>query len=690
MKATQANFLTFIKRPIQFVIPIYQRTYSWHKTQCKQLLDDIIRISRDDSVPGHFIGSIVYFQESIHTVSDVPQRLVIDGQQRLTTLTLLITALAQFLDENDLEIDTTPRKLRNYYLINAEEDNELRYKLLLTKRDKESLINLLDGAVLDQQTSQRIAENFTFFKDGISAENVASIYSGIQRLFIVDVALEKHKDNPQLIFESLNSTGLDLSQADLVRNFILMGQETDIQTKLYEKYWYPMEKSYGAEYSKRFDWFIRDYLSVKTGKIPTIRNIYEEFKNYVREKDLEVEELVRDIYKFSNYYVKMVLHREENQTLVDRFKNISRLRVDVSYPFFLAIYDDFENGIVEADEFAGIISLVENYIFRRAVCGIPTASLNKTFAILYKSVDKQNYVESINAAFQLMEGYKRFPTDQEFSEEIKIKDFYSFRSRNYALDKFENHRRKEKVSISDYTVEHVLPQNENLDDSWRAMLGDKWREVQEKYKHTLGNLTLTGYNSELSDHSFETKKSMEGGFDDSPIRLNDHFRQIDTWNEDSIRDRSELLAEKAADIWFAPNLADGILEKYRMPKKKKEKEYSIADYRFLKDEMLDLFIILRNRIMNIDASVREEFTKLYIAYKCETNFVDVVPQKSKLRLFLNIPFDEIIDPQGVCKDVSDIGRWGNGDVEISVTGKKDLDIAIDLIQQAFDVQNDPT
>jgi len=308
MKATSANFLTVIKGPKQFVIPIYQRTYSWQIAQCNKLFNDILRISRDAKVPGHFIGSVVYFQESIHTVSDVPKLLVIDGQQRLTTISLLITALAEFVKDHQVGIDTNFTKLQNYYLLNAEEEGELRFKLLLTRRDKDTLINIIMGVPLGNDSSARVADNFKFFKEKINEENAVDIYNGILRLFIVDVALEKDKDNPQLIFESLNSTGLDLSQADLIRNYILMGQEIKLQTELYEKYWFPMEQSYGNEYSASFDWFMRDYLSVKTGAIPRIDRVYDSFKLYATSSKApkNISEVVQDIHKFSGFYVNMV------------------------------------------------------------------------------------------------------------------------------------------------------------------------------------------------------------------------------------------------------------------------------------------------------------------------------------------------------------------------------------------------
>lgn len=687
MKASSANFLTVIKGPKQFVIPIYQRTYSWQIAQCNKLLNDILRISKDPNVPGHFIGSVVYFQESIHTVSDVPKLLVIDGQQRLTSISLLIAALAEFIRDNKVNIDTNFTKLQNYYLLNAEEENDLQYKLLLTRRDKDTLISIIKGIPLTGDSSLRLVENFKFFKDKINSENAEDIYNGILRLFIVDVALEKDKDNPQLIFESLNSTGLDLFQADLIRNYILMGQEIKLQTELYEKYWFPMEQSYGNDYTASFNWFMRDYLSVKTGSIPRIDKVYDEFKNYVQSNKapLSITEVVQDINKFSAYYVNMVLHKEPELQIQKYFKNISRLKVDVSYPFFLPVYEDYDNGLISKIEFCEIISLVENYVFRRAICGIPPNSLNKTFATLYKIIDKNNYLESLKIAFQLMNSYKRFPSDAEFEKEIILKDVYNFRNRNYLLNKLENFNRKEQVNIDDFTIEHVMPQNQNLSKDWQSMLGENWQKIQEQYLHTLGNLTLTAYNSELSDKPFLQKKTIIGGFNDSPIRLNEFLRKAEVWNEEQILLRAKELAEKANQVWLAPNISQEILNNYK-PEGKETILYSIEQYEYLKGDILDLYHTLKKRILNIDSSVKEEFKKLYIAFKSSTNFVDIVPQKARLRLSLNIDFPDIIDPKGLCKDVSGLGRWGNGDVEVGVMNINELDDVLDLIQQAFDKQ----
>lgn len=523
MKASSANLLSVIKGPKQFVIPIYQRTYSWHQAQCEQLFKDILRISQSDNIHGHFVGSVVYFQQSIHTVSDVPRLLVIDGQQRLTTITLLIAALAEFVKDHPCDIETNHTKLQNYYLFNAEEDGDLHFKLLLTRRDKQTLIDLLKGISPSEPKSLRVFENYQFFKQRITATNVTDVYNGLMRLFIVDVALEKDIDNPQLIFESLNSTGLDLSQADLIRNYVLMGQNIPLQTELYEKHWFPMEQSFGNDYTVWFNAFMRDYLSVKTGTIPKIDQVYDAFKLFVQSFNAPgtIKDVIADIHRYAQFYVNMVLHKETNALLQKAFKRISRLKVDVSYPFLLAVYQDYATQSLSELEFHKILCLVENYVFRRAICGIPTNSMNKTFANLYKSVRKESYLESIEAAFLLLDSYKKFPSDTEFQKEIVIKDVYNFRNRNYLLDRLENYQRKEPVPVDEYTIEHILPQNKDLSSEWKSMLGSDWQSVQNEYLHTLGNLTLTGYNSELSDRPFSQKKTIEGGFNHSPIHLND-------------------------------------------------------------------------------------------------------------------------------------------------------------------------
>ncbi len=538
-------------------------------------------------------------------------------------------------------------------------------------------------------TRQRVYENYHVLLDMIkkSGIDLGKLYQGIAKLIVVDISLDRDHDNPQLIFESLNSTGLDLSQADLIRNFVLMKLEPKEQTELYNEYWYPMEKSFGSiGDAGLFDRFMRDYLTVKTGRIPNIQEVYSSFKDYVYQQlEVSVQEIVEDIYRYSKYFVKLAFQTEKDKEINQVLMDINTLKVDVSYPFLLEVYDDYENQQLPKDDFISILKLVESYVFRRAICGVPTNSLNKTFATISKELDKVNYLESVHATFLLKDAYKRLPNNEEFVRELVIKDAYNFRNRNYLLRKLENFNRKEIVDIESYTIEHIMPQNKNLSPEWRQDLGASWEEVQKTYLHTLGNLTLTRYNSELSDRPFLEKRDLEGGFADSPLRLNKGLGKLDAWNENEISKRARSLADQALLVWEYPLLPDDVLMKYSPSESGSEAvEYTIVDHPELQGDILALFEELRKRICNLDSSVREEFKKLYIAYKTTTNFVDIVPQKSKLRLSLNMKFHEIQDPNGICKDVSNLGRWGNGDVEISLSSKDEIEYTMFLIKQSFE------
>ncbi|PAF31697.1 DUF262 and DUF1524 domain-containing protein [Paenibacillus sp. 7516] len=693
MKAVETNLLKFLQGTKQFIIPIYQRKYSWTINQCRQLWNDIVRAAEDEKVKGHFVGSIVYIERGLYQISSVPQLLVIDGQQRMTTLTLFLLALGKAIEGSEQVCDITRKKIMNYYLVNNDEEGEQRHKLILTKSDKDTLISLTADKKLPDEYSQRVYENYMFFLEAIQKSEVDlnKLFQGISKLIVVDISLDRDHDNPQLIFESLNSTGLDLSQADLIRNFVLMKLEPKEQTDLYTDYWYPMEKSFGnLNDSTLFDRFMRDYLTVKQGKIPNIQDVYAVFKDHVyQQSEHTVTEIVEDIYRFSKYFVKLAFQTEKDKDINQVLNDINSLKVDVSYPFLLELYEDYEQLKLPKEDFIKILRMVESYVFRRSICGVPTNSLNKTFASISKEVDKDQYLESTIAAFVLQDSHRRFPKDEEFIQESVIKDVYNFRSRNYLLRKLENFNRKEIVDIESYTIEHIMPQNPNLSSEWRQELGADWEEVQKKYLHILGNLTLTRYNSELSDKPFIEKRDMEGGFGDSPLRLNKGMGKLGTWNEVEINKRARSLAEQSVQVWGYPRVSDEILSKYNKKATKGESAtYTIADHPELQGEMLELFEELRKRICNLDSSVRMEYKKLYIAFKTTTNFVDIVPQKSRLRLSLNMAFDEINDPQGICKDVSNLGRWGNGDVEIGLSSMDEIENAMFLIKQSFEKQLD--
>ena len=586
MEAHDIDFLELLDGNKQFAVPIFQRRYSWEKKHCERLWDDVMSLGKDSMNRFHFLGSIVYIDSKVSNTSKVRELQVIDGQQRLTTLTLLLAALSRAINEQGVDIDITPEELSDYYL-NIRRKDELRYKQLLTQHDKDTLIQLLEGNskewfhIVDQgetgsliqllenkklpaDAAPQLVENYRFFQDKLKQANLKSVYAGIQRLRIVDIVLHRPYDDPQLIFESLNSTGRELSQADLIRNYVLMGQEPSFQDRLYEVYWLPMEQRFGDQYGDWFDWFIRDYLTLKTRQIPKIDGVYERFKVYIQERmsseALEtIEPIVEDISRYSKHYVRIALDKEEDTKLRDCFADINTLEATVAFPFLLEVYEDYTRGCIRKWELIEILRLVESYVFRRVICDIPTNSLNTTFATrLMPKVNKNNYLESLKETFLNLshQSYRyHYPSDSEFKQEFLVKGVYNnLRRCQYLLRKLENHDNKQPIRrIEDYTVEHIMPQNPDLSDEWKEELGENWQEVQEKYLHTIGNLTLTGYNPELSDHSFSEKKEHKpGGFRDSRLRLNDSLLPVQKWNEDAILARAKKLAEKALKIWISP------------------------------------------------------------------------------------------------------------------------------------------
>lgn len=688
MKATEANLLEFIKKSNQFSIPIYQRLYSWTEKECGRLWNDIMTVG-SKNIPSHFIGSIMYIEKGLYQISKPEPLLVIDGQQRLTTISLLLEALARKIGDNEVE-GFSARKIRNYYLINPLETGDRKYKLLLSQNDRNTYISIIEQREYPKESSIRIKNIFEYFTskiDKLSENDIQNLCLGLLKLFIVDISLNRDQDNPQLIFESMNSTGKDLSQADLIRNFMLMRLEGDIQKRLYEDYWRPMELEFGQEaYDSHFDSFMRHYLTMKTGNIPKISEVYEEFKKYFYNSRRDNEEELKELKKYAAYFCAMALDKEEDKELKEAFSDLRELKVDVSYPLLLELYNDYKMGVLSKEDFIKIIRLIESYVFRRAVCGIPTNSLNKTFATFGKSIIKEKYLESVKAHFIKMTSYRRFPNDEEFKKELECRDLYNFRSRSYLLRRLENHDRKERVNVSEYTIEHILPQNTNLNHDWREALGPDWEKIQQKYVHTLGNLTLTGYNSEYSDKFFTDKRDMKGGFRESPLKLNRGLANLDTWNEETILQRAENLSKEALKVWQYPQLDQTILDQYR---KKEETltEYSIDSYEYLKEgKAKNLFERFRKEVLSLDSEISEEYLKLYIAYKLETNVVDVVPQKNKLKLYIYIKFNELNDPKELCRDVSQINHWGNGDVEVILESEEEIGYVIGLVRQAIEKQ----
>ncbi len=700
MKASEAKFLDFLKRAPQFVIPIYQRTYSWTDKECRQLWDDILRCGSSDSIGVHFVGSIVYIESGLSQVVHQAPLLVIDGQQRLTTVTLLIAALAEAEGDPEPMEGFSADMLRGYYLLNPLERGERKFKLLLSQTDKGSLTAIVGGLEQPQEPSLRITENFELFRSLLKGckGDLASVCNGLAKLVVVDIALNRDQDNPQLIFESMNSTGKELSQADLIRNFILMGLEPDLQSRLYEQFWRPMEVDFGQEaYGTHFDAFMRYYLTVKTGDIPNINAVYEKFKLHARtsrgsdsDDNDHVERLVRDIRDYARHFCAIALGKEPDADLSHAFDDLRELRVDVAYPFLLELYHDYKSDALSKADLLECVRLIESYVFRRAICTIPTNSLNLTFATFGKALKKDRYLESIQAHFLQLPSYRRFPSDEEFHREIQHRDLYNFRSRSYWLRRLENHGRRERVTVGEYTIEHILPQNVELSPKWQEALGTDWKRVQQEWLHTLGNLTLTAYNADYSDRYYTEKRDMpsapEKGLKQSPLKLNQGLSVLEIWDESAIQLRAARLADLALTVWSAPLRDASIVDAYRA-KPVVVSEYTIDDHpHLLAATTRPLFESFRKAVLALDPCVSEEFLKLYVAYKAETNFADVVPLAKRLRISLNMRFADMNDPRGLCRDLTGVGRWGNGDVDVSLANLDDLPYIIGLVRQSLERQ----
>ncbi|MCQ2701993.1 DUF262 domain-containing protein [Helicobacter pylori] len=672
----------------QFVIPIYQRLYSWEKEQCEQLWDDIIKIGGNDKANGHFIGSILYVRVDDTHSSPL---LIIDGQQRLTTITLLFIAL------RNRSSDEVKRKKMESYLINSDKDGDKKFRLILSESDKDTLLSLIDkNKRKPSERSLKIVENFKLFEKWISenTDKLETIFKGLDKLMIVWIALKKGKDDPQLIFESMNSKGIELTQADLIRNYIVMEMEVEKQEDFYNQYWRAMEEDFkqSKKQSKKedlFNKFVRHYLTIKTGKIPNEKRVYGAFKRYQQERGIETEVLLQDLQKYCGYFCQIVFKKEADKDLSKALSFLVDLEMDVVYPLLLELYSDYSDGVLSNQDFIPIIALIESYICRRAVCGLGTNSLNKVFPSFTKKIDKNQYLKSMKAHFLSLEKTTgKFPKDSEFKDSLITKELYDPKKTKKIksfLERLEKFDTKEPVDTQKCNIEHIMPQT--LEEEWERDLGENFQAIHDKYLHTIGNLTLTGYNQEYSNKSFQEKRDMEKGFKQSPLRLNQSLKDLESFGEKEIEKRANDLADWALKIWTYPKLDAETLEKYK-PKKEK-KAYDLSSYKF-SPHSRELFDILRKEIKAFDERITEKFNQKYIAYKfCKISFVDIVVQEKGLKLYLKMNLNELQDEikeKLKIRDVSNIGRPCVGNMEVELETKENIPYCLGLIKQALEKQ----
>lgn len=672
----------------QFIVPTYQRPYSWKQKECERIWNDIVEMQQKKR-ESHFIGSTVTVSEN-STASGVSSFLVIDGQQRMITLSLLLLALRDYLKDHKEDTSVDYVLLDNDCLVNDRRKGDEKYKIIPVLSDRPIYYALINSDDLESAFQKsHLVENYQFFYGKISSGSLApqEIENAMHKLILVNITLTRGTDDPQLIFESLNSTGVDLTQSDLIRNYVLMGLDPIEQDILYRDYWSKIEKRFHYENQEDMDHFFRDYLILMQKGIPKEKAIYETFKKNVADRQIKMDKLCEELLHYADLYTKMIYSSSGIEKLDAAFHDINELHMEVSYPFLLKVYDDYSRNIITLDTFIEVLRMSESYVFRRRICGTQSNSHNKTFARLYSYIRPDDYLNSVKAFFLLCADYKEFPQDAFFKAKFIERNIYklSYNGCNYVLSKIQNYDTKSPVDITKLTIEHIMPENNKLSPAWKKMLGQNWEDIHSRLLHTIGNLTLTAYNSEMSDRPFEEKMNMEGGFKQSALRINNYVIKCSKWTEEEILSRAEELAKMAIEqLWKYPTLTEKEFEPYR-PAKESGVVYKLESYDW-NSNTSELFKVLDTRILNLSTDVRRECKKLYIAYKYETNFVDIVVQKERLRLSINAKFSEIDDPKGICTNVAGKGRWGNGDVEVSLSNLAELDDVMAIITQALDLQ----
>lgn len=695
MKGVDRPLTQLIKAMSQFVIPVFQRDYSWRANEhCAQLWSDVLRVANSRTQRSHFLGAIVGIPDEDHAIG-FNRCQVVDGQQRLTTATLLLVALRDHVKEaQDESIELTAGQIDSTYLRDTSRRGEQRYRLLLRRHDRDSLCALMDGRSGPDAPSANINAAYKFFRDRLKTVDPVSVWRGIHQLVIVEVTLNDESDNPQEIFESLNTTGLTLSKSDLIRNYILMGLQPERQTQLYEDYWRKIEDCFrGSE--QVFDDFARDYVDVRTGRMTQTRSdrIYAAFKDYwldaVPKKG--VEQLLKEMMRLARYYADF---RFGHETLPSRRSRYERIGQISSVPAIAVMrLRECRELLGESSESAFLesLDLIESFLVRGAICGWTPNAYNKVFAALAAGMSDSTPFNDFKGSLGLhREGYV-FPTDAEFLRALRENNLYRRRKLcKFVLDRLEHHQNRHRTDTSKYTIEHILPQNPKLSKDWTDCLGEEWQQIQETWIHRLGNLTLTAYNSKYSDRSFRDKKTMERGFLESALKINTFVNRQDTWTAREIEARTEELATEALVIW--PPLEDReLVEQARLRDKRKQAETRTVGGISMTRPIRESFGKLRSLVLTCGTDIVEVPESKSISYWRSRYFLEVVPQRNRLRLLFALDLEKIENPPDGVKDLREWTfvagsryRRDSGTI-YSVTDDKDtMETALRLIRQAYD------
>ncbi|MDJ0580407.1 DUF262 domain-containing protein [Crocosphaera sp.] len=554
MKASETSIRNLLEGTKQFQVPLFQRPYSWKKNNWDTLWYDLMSIYDGDVDGSYFLGPIV--TQSISSTADgISLFLIIDGQQRLTTLSILLASLRDKLREENPRFS---EQLHEYFLINKFQDNDDYFKVLPTQADRNSYKAIIDLEINPDEANGKITESYQYFTKKINkekadfCEKIKNII--LEKLVIVNIT-SGEDDNPYLIFESLNNKGEELTQADLVRNYIFMKLPRESREKQYNRLWLPLEnrfkeqagEKYSGELTNAFWFYLR-----KDGRSVSKNNIYQSLKKKIDNSSDGLQEELQSLVKFSQYYECLNFpETEESDSMLKKyFIGLKKLDFTTSHIFLLNVYHNYQNSEISKDDFEKILIYLESYFVRRLFSGVSTRVLGGIFNNLYKDIQKENTGNIVQRLYKILncfENQKRWPTDAEFRKGIVIHSIYSQKTAErtkFIIEKLEKSQGRETVDISELSVEHIMPQT--LSNKWKQTLGGTNARNYKSWLHTLGNLTLTAYNSELSNKPYSDKQEY---LIDSNLYLNRYFRDINDWNFDEIKERGNRLADIAIRVW---------------------------------------------------------------------------------------------------------------------------------------------
>ena len=706
MQATKQPLSLIVGGPKQFTIPVFQRDYSWTRDQCSQMWNDIMRTGSVNAGE-HFMGSFVYVVED--AASTFMNLVVIDGQQRLTTLTLLLIALRDHIQEINWkgsgDDSPTRDKIDAYYIRNTHESDGKIYKLALRRHDDATLRALVVGEDMSEVSnpSELIIDNYKHFRKLLNKPTVTpdKVYRGLGRLQIVDVRLD-HTDNPQLVFESLNSTGVRLSQSDLIRNYLLMGLPSNEQDRLYEDYWRKLESDF-RRVGTEPDTFLRDYIALKKKSTTQARadEIYSEFKEFWPLSNAEATgKLLADLVKFARYYVSFLrpsLNQDNDKALIDAMMDVRPSGYgNALAPLIMRLHDRYDGGSLSQSDFVQALKLIKSYLIRRAVLGLQTRNYWSVFTRMALSIDDKVPFESFQVALARQSHKYRFPADEEFIKAIQENDLYGLRLCFHILECLENTGQSEPSPTKDYSIEHIMPQSIEDVPEWKQMLGDDWANVQTTWLHRLGNLTLTAYNnnSKLSNKPFEEKKNIKGGFKDSAVRLNRYVREQEQWTVSEMQTRGRLLSNRAVEIWPYHDADPKLIQEEKV--RDLQNRASQKDWEDLEMSGPAHFWVrtVKEAFGDIGSFIEVIENKSVCFYNYSGDFfAELLPMSSYVRLLVPLDFDEVDDPEGLAQDVKAWKFLPNVThrycgVFIDIWDRQNIQPATEIVHQVFNMEAD--